>query len=244
MTCFIIDDELHAINGLKSYVERTPFLELLGTSQEPLAALSHFQQTGVYPQITFLDVEMPELSGIELSGLLAGRTKVVLTTAHPGFAVAAFELAVSDYLLKPFSYQRFLKCVQKIHDQGISNRSINEETDDFFYIQTEGKGKLIKLFFKDLVYIESQKNYVSIVTADRKYLTYLTLTEISEQLPASFLRVSKSHIVNTVSIKQIEGTELILEGLPNLRIHIGAAYKESFLTHMNEHLIKSKRLPS
>ncbi|MGZ5221246.1 MAG: LytR/AlgR family response regulator transcription factor, partial [Chitinophagaceae bacterium] len=163
LTCYIIDDEPHAIRSLQAYIDKTPLLQLSGYNEDPLAALAHFQQTNEYADITFLDIDMSGISGIELSSILKGKTAIVFTTAHPDFAIEAFELEISDYLLKPFSYERFIKSVYKINDL-IEQRKARARSvvEDFFYIQTEAKGKLVKVYFKDIFYVESQKNYVSI----------------------------------------------------------------------------------
>jgi len=173
-TCYIIDDELHAISNLQDYIKKTPGLNLIGTNQNPVQALSFFQESEAYPDITFLDIDMPHLSGIELSSMLKGKTIIVFTTAYPNFAIDAFDLEVSDFLLKPFSYERFLKCINKINP--ILQKKKNElpkVSEDHFYIQTDGKGKVTKLFYRDIFYIESQKNYLSIVTAQKNCLLTL-----------------------------------------------------------------------
>jgi DNA-binding LytR/AlgR family response regulator len=242
LTCYIIDDEPHAIKTLQAYIGKTPWLQLIGSNQRPLEAVSHFQDTNEYADITFLDIDMPEISGIELSSILQRKTAIVFTTAHTDFAIKAFEMEASDYLLKPFSYQRFLKCADKLNSLISQKRDKNKKAiDDFFYIQAEGKGKLIKLSFRDIIYLESQKNYLSIVTAQKKWLTYLTLTEIQEKLPPAFLRINKSFIVNTDKITHIEGNEIFLLNVKE-SFPIGASYKEAFSLHMKEHLLKTKRL--
>ncbi|MEJ7820673.1 MAG: LytTR family DNA-binding domain-containing protein [Chitinophagaceae bacterium] len=241
LSCYIIDDELHAIKSLSVYIDKTPSLQLIGYNENPITALSHFQEANTYPDITFLDIDMPQISGIELSSILKGKTAIIFTTAHPEFAIEAFELDISDYLLKPFSYERFIKCISKISDLILQRRNKSgDPIEDFFYIQVEGKGKLIKVFFKDIIFIESQKNYLSIVTEEKKHLTYLTLTEIVEKLPASLLRISKSYIINTNKISHIEGNEIFLINKKESFI-IGSSYKNAFSHHMNEHLIKTKR---
>lgn len=239
LSCYVIDDEPHAIKSLVSYIGRTPLLQLTGTSENPLEALALFQEKKQYPDITFLDIEMPQLSGIELSGMLRDKTAIVFTTAHPNFAIEAFEMEVSDYLLKPFSFERFLKCVNKINER-ISEKNKKAATDDFFYIQSESKGKFIKLLFDEILYIQSQKNYLWVVTPEKRHLTYLTLGEIEEKFPLSFLRISKSFIVNTDKITRLEGDEVYLEQEKEA-LTIGSSYKEPFAEFMRTHLIKTKR---
>ena len=239
LSCYVIDDEPHAIKSLVSYIGRTPLLQLTGTSENPLEALALFQEKKQYPDITFLDIEMPQLSGIELSAMLRDKTAIVFTTAHPNFAIEAFEMDISDYLLKPFSFERFLKCVNKINER-ISEKTKKAVADDFFYIQSESKGKFIKLMFDEILYIQSQKNYLCVVTPEKRHLTYLTLGEIEEKFPLSFLRISKSFIVNTDKITHLEGDEVYLEQEKEA-LTIGSSYKEAFAEFMRTHLIKTKR---
>jgi len=239
LTCYIIDDEPHAIKSLRSYIEKTPVLELAGSSENPLEAVRLFEQSGKYADITFLDIDMPQISGTELSMQLKSKTKIVFTTGYANFALEAFELNAYDYLLKPFSYDRFLKCVTKV--QEAETKAIpSRKAADFLYIQSEGKGKLVKVFFDDIIFIESQKNYLSVITSEKKYLTYLTLREMEEKLPSGFLRINKSTIINTDKISHVDGNQAYLQ---NLRqgFTITATYKEAFTIHLEQHLVKTKR---
>jgi two-component system LytT family response regulator len=244
-TCFIVDDEPHAINSLKSYVNKTPGLELTGFSENPLEALAYFQNNNVYADITFVDIDMPHLSGIELSAILKGKTEIVFTTAFPNFAPEAFEFEISDYLLKPFSYARFIKCINKIND-AIAQRKTNtlDTARDYFFIQSDSKGKLVKIYMKDIIYIESLKNYLSIVTNKNKFITYLTLSEIEEKLPPSlFLRIHKSFIINIEKLSHVEGSEVFLFDCKE-SLTVGVSYKDAFFERMNNWLIKTKRSKS
>jgi two-component system LytT family response regulator len=239
LTCYVIDDEAHAIKSLVSHIEKTPLLQLLGTSQDPLQALSQMEEKNQYPDITFLDIDMPQISGLELSSMLKDKTSVVFTTAHPHFAVDAFEMEASDYLLKPIAFHRFLKCVHRISER-LAEKKQTQEGDDFFFIQTEGKGKLTKLYFDEVLYIESQKNYVAVVTTEKKHLTYLTLGEMEEKLPRPFMRINKSFLVNTAKITHVEGNEVFMEQVKTGFV-IGAAYKENFTNYMKDHLVRTRR---
>jgi DNA-binding LytR/AlgR family response regulator len=239
LNCYIIDDEEHAIKSLVAYIEKTAHLKLMGYSNNPLDALSLFQEKKIYPDITFLDIDMPQMSGIELSALLKDKTAIVFTTAHPNFAIDAFEMDIIDYLLKPISFQRFLKCIDKISAR-IAEKSNTKGPDNFFYIQSESKGKLIKISFQEILYVESQKNYVSIVTTDKKHLTYLTLIEIEEKLPNSFMRINKSFIINVDKITHIEGNEIFIENIKTGFV-VGASYKDQFTAYMKDRLVKTKR---
>jgi DNA-binding LytR/AlgR family response regulator len=241
-TCYIIDDELHAIKSLQAYIDKTPGLKGIGSNENPLEALAYFQQNNIYADITFMDIDMPQISGIELSALLKGKTVIVFTTAHPNFALDAFELDVSDYLLKPFSYERFVKCISRINTVlGQKKTEVVESVQSYFFIQTDAKGKLVKINYSDIVYIESQKNYLAIATAKNKYLTYLTLSEIEEKLPpSSFLRIHKSFIINTEKVSHVEGNQIFLSG-NSTGFPIGANYKNEFSAKMKDWLLKTKR---
>jgi DNA-binding LytR/AlgR family response regulator len=240
LSCYIIDDELHAIKSLTAYIEKTPGLNLIGYHQNPLSALASFREKNEYADITFIDIDMPQLSGIELSALVKDKTAVVFTTADPAFALEAFELGIRDYLLKPFSFQRFLKCIEKLNDQIASLKSQLAASEEFFYIQTENKGKLQKIATKDILFIESQKNYISIVAGDKKFLTYLTLAEVKDKLPQTFFRISKSYIINTDKITSIQGLEVFMDGTVQT-FSIGTSYKEDFMKYMKNHILKTKR---
>lgn len=236
LTCYIIDDESRAINVLVSHISKTPSLQLLGSSTKPLEALSEFAAKNNYPDITFLDIEMPQINGIEASTLLKDKTAVVFTTAHPDFAIEAFEKDISDYLLKPISFERFAKCVQKLQRRFEEKKSGPAES---FYIQTGNKGKMVKVHFADILFIESQGNYVAITTKEEKHLTYFSLTDLQERLPSSFLRINKSFIANTDKINRVEGYEVFFEN--GTSYLVGTSYKASFTEYMNRQLFKSKR---
>lgn len=242
ITCYIIDDESHAIQNLQDYIQKTPNLELIGTNQDPLKAHAEFLEKNQYPDITFLDIDMPQISGIELSKMISGKTAVVFTTAYSNFAIDAFDLEISDFLLKPFAYERFLKCINKITPL-LQKKPVEtpKASDEYFYIQTDGKGKVTKLMYKEILYIESQKNYISIVTPQKKLLTYLTLSEIEEKLSNQlFLRIHKSFIINTEMISHVEGNDIYLVNLRDA-FPIGTSYRDNFFNYMKEKLIKTKR---
>ena len=141
LTCYIVDDESHSIEILKSFIEKTPGLELAGSSTDPLFALNEVMVAGP-PDITFLDVDMPELSGLELAGLINEYTKVVFTTSFPEYAIDAFEIDAEDYLLKPIAYERFLKSIKKVKKNMLEKSPGNDQPDDFFLIKSEIKGKM------------------------------------------------------------------------------------------------------
>jgi DNA-binding LytR/AlgR family response regulator len=239
-TCYIIDDEPDAVDLLTDYISRTPGLELIGSNLNPLIALDEITGSNA-PDITFLDVDMRQLSGLELAGMVNLYTTVVFTTAFPEFALEAFEKEAFDYLLKPIDYERFARCIQK------ARRKINRPlpagiagSDDFFNIKSEIKGRMVKIRFDEVMYIEGAVNYIQIHTRDEKHMTYITIKEIARHLPDHFARIHRSFIVNINYIKVIERGRLKLENGEDLTM--GDHYKQQFLDLMDARLIKTDRI--
>src|SRR5581483_5844345 len=157
-TCIIVDDEQHAIDVLEHYVKQIPSLRLLASFANPLQALELLNREKV--DLLFLDIQMPDISGLDFIRAIQGRSKVILTTAYSEFVTEGFELEVEDYLLKPIPFPRFLKAVQRIQQ---SEPDIPEPgVDDYFFVKTELKGKMLRVNFSDIDYIESMNNYVAI----------------------------------------------------------------------------------
>ncbi len=237
LTCYVVDDETHAIETLLSYIEKAPGIKLLGSSTNPLKALDQIT-TSLHPDITFLDVDMPELSGIDLAGLIGNRTAVIFTTAFPQHALSAFEKNAADYLLKPISFERFLASLQKVsaklepHSQPLVN--------DHMYIKSEIKGKVKRINFSDIIYIESLKNYLIIHTMMEDPITYLSMKELESVLPVDqFFRVHKSYMVNTEKIRTVNGATLQLE--KDISIPLGLKYKDALQAYISKKLISSAR---
>jgi DNA-binding LytR/AlgR family response regulator len=240
ISCYIVDDEQHAIQVLAKYIEQTPGLQLMGTSENPLEALQIFRENA-YADITFIDIDMPQLSGMDLSELLHNKTTIVFATAYDKYALQAFEKNAFDYILKPISYERFLKCINKLNSRVVKNSSQEEESSrDHFYIQYEMKGKIVKIEYKDVEYIQALKNYVIIHTLTAKFITYLTMKEVEESLPPNiFMRVHKSFIVNLTKVQSIDGNAIQLGN--KTEIVLGVSYKDAFFAKLNDKMIKTKR---
>lgn len=244
ISCYIVDDEAHAIKVLTRYIEQTPGLLLLGSEENPLRALDAISRGLHQPDIVFADVEMPQLSGVKLAELLAPHARVVFTTAYSGFALEAFDRNAVDYLLKPILYERFLVTVSRLREQrqALSPCAVKQDADAYCYVKGESKGKMVRVVFGHIRYIESMQNYLLLHLQGKSIITYLTLQEIEERLPAGmFSRVHKSYIVPYAKVLAVEGNQVILEG--NTVIPLGPAYRDSFLQNVNARLIKSKRLP-
>jgi DNA-binding LytR/AlgR family response regulator len=239
-TCYIIDDESDAIALLKEYIEKTPGLDLVGTIQNPLLAIDDLTSKDA-PDITFMDIDMRQLSGMELAGLVNFYTSIVFTTAFPQYALQAFDKEAFDYLLKPISYDRFLQCIQKAKrkmKKPAESELVSRE--DFFSIKSEIKGRMVKIRFSDVLYIEGAVNYIQIHTIDEKHMTYLTMAEIDRHLPKrTFTRVHRSFIVNIDFVKVVERNQLKLVNGESLIL--GNFYKQKFLDFMDAHLVKTDR---
>src|SRR5687767_2095695 len=183
INCIIVDDEQHAIDILQHYVAQTPYLHLVGSTTNPMEGLKLVATEKV--DLVFLDIQMPELTGIDFIKTLSGKAKVILTTAYSEFALEGYELDVVDYLLKPIRLQRFLQAVQKaVNGLKETEHTSTADGEDYIFVKTESKGKLLKIDLDDIDYIEGMKNYVAIHRGGKKTLVYTSMKDLEEQLPA------------------------------------------------------------
>lgn len=225
LKCIIVDDEPPAIRLLTKYVEKVSFLELIETFTNPLEALRFIEKNEI--DLLFLDIQMPELTGIQLSKIINKKTNIIFTTAYAQFALDSYEVSATDYLLKPIAFERFYKAVSKINKEETSqNVSVSEKKDDFFFFKTDGKNKFSKVFIDDILYIESLKNYISIQLKNEQIITYNTLKNIKESLPEnSFIQTHKSFIV---AIKHIDKINNDAVWIQKKELPIGNTYKKLF----------------
>ena len=235
MTCIIIDDERHAIDVLEHYVRQIPDLQLLASFTNPLEALQFLNKASA--DLLFLDIQMPEISGIDLIRTIPNRTKIILTTAYSEFVTEGFELEVADYLLKPVPFPRFLKAVQRVQ-QAIAINSAREPADtgeladDYFFVKTEMKGKILKINFREIDYIEGEKNYVAIYHTGVKTMALLNMKDLEDRLPARyFMRIHRSFIIPLEKIVAIEGNSVSLRAIKE-KILLGDTYRAAFLERM------------
>lgn len=225
LNCIIIDDEPIARKLLQEYIEETDFLILAGTAENPLKATSLINDNDI--DLIFLDINMPKMNGLQFLRSAVNLPMVIVTTAYGQYALDGFEMAVVDYMVKPFSLERFLKATQKALELK-TLRSKPTQTADHFFVKCEGK--IEKVHYNELLYIEGMANYVTLHTLQKKMVVYLTLKGIQEQLPANqFLQVHKSYLVNTSHINAIEGHQLILGGV---KLTIGPNYADAVLDRM------------
>lgn len=228
LTCIIVDDEPPAIRLLEKYVAKVSFLELIGTYTNPLDALQHIEKKGV--NVVFLDIQMPEITGIQLSKIITTKTNVIFTTAYPQFALESYEVDATDYLLKPITFERFYKATLKIQEKEIPSLTVSKE-EEFFFFKTDGKNKFSKVFLGDIQYIEGLKNYVSIYLQNERIITYSTLKSIKENLPkAKFIQTHKSYIISIKHINKIDNDSIWIQ---KKELPIGNTYKKFFFETIN-----------
>ncbi|MGK9125217.1 LytTR family DNA-binding domain-containing protein [Olivibacter sp. SA151] len=228
MSCFVIDDEEHAIDLLTHHIGKVPFLELVGSSTEPVSALSAIKAKPV--DLLFLDVQMPYLTGIELLNVLNMDVQVVLTTAYTEYALTGYEFAVVDYLLKPISFDRFLQAVNKVQNHQDNKNEVELPGSPYLFIKTDRKGKLFKIDVSKIVIIEGLKNYISIyLDHGERIIAFITMKEIEKHLSkTAFMRIHKSYIIALKHVRAIEGNQIRLAYYPQRSIPIGNIFKDAF----------------
>ena len=229
INCIAIDDELPALKQMRDYISKIPYLNLLETFDNGIDTLNYLKNKTV--DLLFLDIQMDDLNGIQLLQVLNNKPKVILTTAYDQYALKAFDLEVSDYLLKPISFERFVKAVEKIYRELNSSTSTekSEKTEkgekrNYFFVKTEFK--MVRVDFENILYIEGLKEYLIIKTKTEKILSLMTFKEILDFLPEdNFVRVHKSYIVAINKIKSIERNRIKID---EKLIPVGNTFKDDF----------------
>ena len=228
--CIIIEDEPLAQNVLKKYIGEQPALELLAVCNDALEAQSILTQQNV--QLIFLDINLPKLSGINFIKTLIRPPLVIFTTAYPEFAVEGFELNAVDYLLKPFSFERFLKAVNKAFEKLNALTTQNNDSGKPSFIFLKAEKKIHKVDLDSICYIEAIGDYMKVVTDSGQLIINETMKKLQEELPAkSFVRIHKSFIISRNRIKYIEGNYVQVE---DKSIPIGATYRNDVLASLNK----------
>lgn len=221
--CLIIEDQLPAQRILKGYIEEIPNLALMGAYISPLKALDSLETQNV--DILFLDVHLPKISGIDFLKSIRQPPAVILTTAFPEYALEGFDLDVIDYLLKPFSFERFLKSISKI--QRIAKNSNPIFHQKFLFLRAQGVIQKVKI--EDISYVEAKGSFVLVHTAENRFIANTSLQELLTRLGSNFIRCHKSFIVNIAAISKIVGNTIKIE---NASILIGRTYRESLLAKL------------
>ena len=217
LKCVVVDDEPMAREILSSYIEKTPNLQLVKSCKDASEALIFMQENSV--DVFFLDINMPEITGVSLAKIIKNKAKIIFTTAYRDYAIEGFNLNVIDYLLKPFSFERFMEAVAKV--------SIKEITSSKDFIFVRADRKMIKVNFSSILYIESLSDYVKIYTKEQTIVTRENISTLSTTLPKNlFLRIHRSFII---SIQQITSYTNEFIELNDKALPISRSYKESVL---------------
>ena len=253
--CYVIDDERDSREVIKKFVEMIPFLTLCGESGNPVEAL--FEIRKLRPDLLFLDVQMPRIGGFEFIRSLTGiKPQIIMVTAFPQFALEGFEHQVLDYLLKPVSFERFLKAIGRLEQNagktkealrvepaktdGASHLAQTEPNDSGVrkseqeFILVKQGTKLVRVEIDEIIYIESMKDYMKIYLKQKMVVAHGTLTKMAELLPADrFLRISRSYIIKESAIMEIDGNEITT--VNGRKIDIGITYRDAVQAFMNKH---------
>lgn len=222
ITCVITDDEPVARKGLQSYIEKVDFLTLTGVCEDAIQLNTLLKEQ--QPDLLFLDIEMPYLSGLDLLSALTNPPKVVITSAYERYALKGYELDVIDYLLKPISFERFLKAVNKVH--ALHQKEVAAREDDqFIFVKSDKLMK--KIYLKEILFVEAVENYVCIYTTEGKTLVHSTLKNIAAFLPEEmFLQSHKSYMVHIARIDLVEGNRLHIAGY---KVPVGRNVREAVM---------------
>jgi len=217
--CIIIEDEPLAVKVLSDYILQVPFLELQGKFKDAIIAADYLRNNNI--DLIFLDIHLPKLKGMAFLKTLTDPPAVIITTAYHQYAVEGFNLNVIDYLLKPFEFERFLKAVNKVKAARSKKQKENPEIRDFIFLNVQKRK--VKILFSELLYIESQREYIKITTTKKVYISKMSTHEIEALLPANlFKRIHRSYIV---SLSRIESYTAEMVEVNGVSIPIGRDYR-------------------
>lgn len=226
MKCMVIDDEFHAVEVLVSFINQTPYLQLLDSTTDPLHGVELIRRLN--PDLVFLDINMDKLSGLDIRELIDKKILTVFCTASSDHAIRGFELEITDYLLKPISYKRFLHSVERVY-QVFSSRQPGWFEEPYILAKVDHKGKFVKIDLRDIEYIEASGNYVTFYHNNQKSMSLRSMREIETQLPEThFIRVQKSYIVSIQKILAVEYNHVVLKHSKN-KVPIGQAFKAKLI---------------
>jgi DNA-binding LytR/AlgR family response regulator len=238
LKCIIVDDEEMAIKVISSHIANIKELEIIGTYNNAVEAFTFLQQQQI--DVVFLDIQMPKMTGLTLIRSLSKLPYIILTTAHREFALEGFDLNVIDYLLKPISFERFMKAVGKVLQlekiqQPSPENNVATATDELPFIYIKSERQFVKILLDEILYIESLKNHVKIVTQKETLVTLMTISEMEEKLPPQrFVRIHRSYIT---SVSKIEKFTHVMVCIAKYELPIGEFYKNEVLKRLNQNLI-------
>lgn len=242
MNCYIIDDDIRSVKALTKYINKIPELILVGSNINPVLALEEVKLSQQKIDIIFLDVEMPELTGMEVADLLPNDISIIFVTAYMQEAYNAFEKNAIDFILKPYTFERLIKAIRKVQGNryGTAIEKRNSSNKQMF-IKTGLSNKLVQVSLEEIINIEVIDHYLLINTVKEKYTTYMTLRDMEEVLPQdSFVRVHRRYILNVKMIRSIQGNQIFMN---NGHIFpISRTYKESFIKNIQHKLAKNHKI--
>ena len=239
LNCILIDDEQHAIDLLEYHIKKIDYLNVVKTFNNPLDALYFLESNTV--DLVFLDINMPEISGMELIKFIKNKANVIIISAFREYALEGFENEALDYLLKPVSFERFLHAVQKAKEKiQLQSRPPADNADDFIVLKTDSKNRLLKIDLVDIVYIEGLKNYVSVYTTQQRIVTLLNMKSLVDSLPKEkFVRIHKSYIVAINKVKVINGNQIFLKDVER-SLPVSEGYKPLLFNILKQKLVENK----
>lgn len=236
ISCLIVDDEPNAVQLLEDHVRKVPYLELKATCFDAFEVLEFLKKDTV--QLIFMDINMPQLSGMDLAALLPRDQHIIFSTAYAEHALEGYEYNAIDYLLKPVTFKRFMQAVTKaqavLTQQASHTTTVQEHAAVGRYIFVKSGKQLVKVEYDKILYLEALKEYVNIITADSKMMIYKRMKELEEQLPANFIRIHNSHIVNIDHVQHIADNQVVIG---SAKLAVSASYKEAFLRRINQRLL-------
>jgi DNA-binding LytR/AlgR family response regulator len=229
--CIIIDDEAYSIEDLKCYIENVPYLTLIKTYEDPIAAVREIAITKEHIDFLLLDIDMPKLSGLDVARVIRHKVdKLIFVTAHAKYSLEAYDVFCNQYLLKPFSQQMFVKTINKLIEAAKEEKP--DQVKEFIYLKSVDSGNYFKLVCSEIISINALEHYVIIHTVSSKYIQHISMKEIEKKLNRSdnFIRIHKSHIISIIHIVSVSGNTIMLTN--NHEATIGSTYKQAF----NEYL--------
>ena len=230
LKCLIVDDEPLAITIMEGYLKKLPYIKVIGKFESAIPVYEFLKNNQV--DLLFLDIEMPNLTGIDFIKSLDSPPNVVLTTANKNYAIDGFDLNVDDYILKPVTFERLLKSINRVYENINSENTIELNIEDQDYIYLKENKKMVKVYFKNILYLESIKDYVKVVTLCKTVLTKQLLSYFEKTLNSNeFLRIHRSFIV---AINKIDSYSLSSVDIGSIEIPIGRKYKESAIEVLDD----------
>ncbi len=227
MNCLAVDDEPLALDIITAFCDKIPFITSLATCSSGVEAIGILEQTSV--DLLFLDINMPHITGLELASLLRNPPIMIFTTAYQDHALEGFNLSATDYLVKPFSFERFLKATTRAYELYTLRNTAPRPADDYVIVKVDHAN--VKITFDDIIFVEGLKDYVKIYSPHKNYVTKNTMKNVSERLPASsFMRIHKSYIVNINRIESFENNHVKIAGQ---NIPLGGGYKDDFIAFLD-----------